>query len=152
MGMSGYMRRLREKVGHDYVLMPCAGALIRDEAGRVLLVRHVEGRWQLPGGAIDPDESPAEAARRECLEEASVEIEVGRIVGAFGGPEYRVTYANGDEVGVVSTVFEAEIVAGTPEPGDDETVEVRWFAPGELAAVELRASTRGVAEALGLIG
>ena len=77
---------------------------------------------------------------------------MGRIVGAFGGPEYRVTYANGDEVGVVSTVFEAEIVAGTPEPGDDETVEVRWFAPGELAAVELRASTRGVAEALGLIG
>jgi 8-oxo-dGTP pyrophosphatase MutT (NUDIX family) len=152
MGMSDYMRRLREMVGHDYVLVPCAGALIRDEAGRVLLVRHVEGRWQLPGGAVDPDESPAEAARRECLEEASVEIEVGRIVGAFGGPEYRVTYANGDEVGVVSTVFEAEIVAGTPEPGDDETVEVRWFAPGELAALELRASTRGVVEALGLIG
>jgi 8-oxo-dGTP pyrophosphatase MutT (NUDIX family) len=151
MGMSEYMRRLREKVGHDYVLIPCAAALIRDETGRVLLVRHVEGRWQLPGGAIDPDESPAEAARRECLEEASVEIEVGRVVGAFGGPGYRVTYANGDEVGVVSTVFEAEIVAGTPQAGDDETVEVRWFAPDELATLELRASTRGVGEALGLI-
>ena len=151
MGMSEYMRALRSKIGHDYVLVPCAAVLIRDEAGRVLLVRHVEGRWQLPGGAIDPDESPAEAARRECLEEASVEIEVGRIVGAFGGPDYRVTYANGDEVGVVSTVFEADIVAGRPRPGDDETEDVRWFAPDELTALELRASTRGAAEALGLI-
>jgi 8-oxo-dGTP pyrophosphatase MutT (NUDIX family) len=151
MGMSDYMRRLREKVGHDYVLMPCAAALIRDDEGRVLLVQHVEGRWQLPGGAVDPDESPAGAARRECLEEASIEIELGRIVGAFGGPDYRVTYANGDEVGVVSVVFEGTIVTGAPAPGDDETRDVRWFAPAELAELELRASTRGVVAALGLL-
>ena len=148
MGMSEYVRALRRKIGHDYLLMPCAGVLIRDDAGRVLLVRHVEGRWQLPGGAIDPDESPAEAARRECLEEASVEVELGRIAGVFGGPEYRVTYANGDEVGVVSVVFEAEIVSGTPRAGDDETQDVGWFAPEEIEALELRATTRGVLELL----
>jgi 8-oxo-dGTP pyrophosphatase MutT (NUDIX family) len=144
MGMSEYVRALRRKIGHDYLLMPCAGVLIRDDAGRVLLVRHVEGRWQLPGGAIDPDESPAEAARRECLEEASVEVELGRIAGVFGGPEYRVAYANGDEVGVVSIVFEAEIVSGTPQAGDDETQDVGWFAPEELEELELRGTTRGV--------
>ena len=148
MGMSEYVRALRRKIGHDYLLMPCAGVLIRDDAGRVLLVRHAEGRWQLPGGAIDPDESPAEAARRECLEEASVEVELGRIAGVFGGPEYRVTYANGHEVGVVSVVFEAEIVSGTPRAGDDETQDVGWFAPEEIEALELRATTRGVLELL----
>src|SRR5215469_8916020 len=135
MGMSGYMRDLREKVGHDYLLMPCAAALIRDEGGRVLLVRHVDGPWQLPGGAIDPDESPEEAVRRECREEASIEIKPVRIVGAFGGPDYRRRYANGDEVGIVATVFEAEIVSGAPQPGDDETQEVGWFAPAELEAL-----------------
>jgi 8-oxo-dGTP pyrophosphatase MutT (NUDIX family) len=144
MGMSDYVRRLREKVGHDYLLMPCAAVLVRDDAGRVLLVRHVEGLWQLPGGAVDPDESPADAARRECLEEASVEVRLGRIAGVFGGPEYRVRYSNGDEVGVVSIVFEAEIVSGTPRPGDDETQDVGWFAPEELGALGLRATTRGV--------
>lgn len=142
--MSDYVRALRQKVGNDYLLMPCAAVLVRDDAGRVLLVRHVEGRWQLPGGAIDPDESPADAARRECREEASVDVELGRLAGVYGGPDYRVTYANGDEVGVVSVVFEAEIVSGTPRPGDDETQDVGWFAPAELEALELRATTRGV--------
>jgi 8-oxo-dGTP pyrophosphatase MutT (NUDIX family) len=56
MGMSSYMRDLRDKVGHDYVLVPAAGALIRDDDGRVLLVQHVDGHWQLPGGTVDPDE------------------------------------------------------------------------------------------------
>jgi 8-oxo-dGTP diphosphatase len=112
MGMSDYVRGLRKKVGHDLLLMPCAAALIRDEAGRILLVQHVDGPWQLPGGAVDPDESPEDAVRRECGEEASVEIELLRLAGAFGGRGYRRRYANGDEVEIVATVYEAEIVAG----------------------------------------
>ena len=142
MGMSDYMRALRAKVGHDYIVMPCAAVLVRDEQRRVLLVQHVEGRWQLPGGAVDPDESPADAARRECREEASVDVELGSILGAFGGPEYRVAYANGDEVGVVSAIYEAKIVAGTPQPGDDETQDVGWFSEKELEQLELSPVTR----------
>jgi 8-oxo-dGTP pyrophosphatase MutT (NUDIX family) len=42
-------------------------------------------------------------------------------------------------------------VTGAPAPGDDETRDVRWFAPAELAELELRASTRGVVAALGLL-
>jgi len=47
-----------------------AAALIRDEQGRVLLVRptYKEG-WLLPGGALEPDESPLTACRRELSEE-----------------------------------------------------------------------------------
>ncbi|HJU35945.1 MAG TPA: NUDIX domain-containing protein [Gaiellaceae bacterium] len=146
--MSEYMRRLREKIGHDFVLVPSAAALIRDDGGRVLLVRHVEGRWQMPGGAVDPDESPADAMRRECLEEASIEVEPRRIRGVFGGPDYRRRYANGDEVGIVSTVYEAEIVSGTPRPGDDETQEVGWFAPHELEGVDLSMASRATLQAL----
>lgn len=142
MGMSDYMRRLRDKVGSDYVLIPTAGALVRDGNGRILLVQHVEGHWQLPGGAIDPDEHPEDALQRECLEEASIEIRPLRIAGAFGGPEYRVRYRNGDELGVMAVVYEAEIVAGTPQPGDDETQDVGWFSPDELETLDLRATTR----------
>jgi 8-oxo-dGTP diphosphatase len=151
MGMSDYMRRLREKIGHDYLVLPAAGALIRDDAGRILLVRHVEGHWQFPGGGIDPDESPEDAMRRECREEASIEVRAVRLAGAFGGPGYRVVYANGDEIGVVSIIFEAEIVTGTPGPGDDETQDVHWFAAAELDALDLRPSTRATLESLGLV-
>src|SRR5581483_5028775 len=105
MGMSEYLRRLREKIGHEFLLMPSAASLVRDDDGRILLVQHVEGRWQLPGGAVDPDERPEETACREAREEAGIELELLGLAGVFGGPEYRVTYANGDEAGWIVTVF-----------------------------------------------
>jgi 8-oxo-dGTP pyrophosphatase MutT (NUDIX family) len=141
--MSDYVRRLREQVGHDLLFWPAALCLIRDADGRFLFVRHVDGRWQFPGGAVDPGETPAEAARRETREEASVEIEPFRIAGVFGGyPDFRVTYPNGDEAAWVATLFEARIVHGVPEPGDDETAEVRWVSPEDAFALGITASTR----------
>ena len=139
--MSDYVRRLREKVGNDFMFMPSVSALIRDSDGRILFVQHVEGRWQLPGGAIDPGERPAEAMQRECLEEAGITVEPIRIAGVFSGPEYRITYSNGDEAGWVVTVFEAQIAAGDPSPSDDETQAVGWFSPQEIEALELVPST-----------
>ena len=142
MGMSAYVRRLREKIGNDFVLMPSVSALIRGDDGRILAVQHVEGRWQLPGGAIDPGERPAEAMQRECLEEAGITVEPVRILGVFGGPEYRITFSNGDEAGWIVTVFEARILAGEPAPSDDETQAVGWFTAEEIAALDLAPSMR----------
>ena len=143
MGMSDYVRGLRAQIGHDFMLMPSVAVLIRDDDGRVLLVRHVEGRWQLPGGAVDPDERPDDAARREAREEAGIEIEPLEVLGVFGGPEYRITYANGDDAGWVVSVYAARIVSGTPAPGDpDEVADVGWFGPDEIPRLELHASTR----------
>ena len=147
-GMSDYVRRLREKVGNDFLFMPSVSALIRDDDGRILFVQHVEGRWQLPGGAVDPGERPAEAMQRECLEEAGITVEPIRIAGVFGGPEYRITYANGDEAGWVVTVFEAHIVAGDPSPSDDETQAVAWFSPEEVETLELAPSTHTTLKSL----
>ncbi len=150
-GMSNYVRRLREKIGNDFMFMPSVTALIRDEDGRILLVQHVEGRWQLPGGAIDPGERPAAAMQRECLEEAGITVEPIRIAGVYGGPEYTITYANGDEAGWVVTVFEARIGAGDPSASDDETQAVGWFRPDEIEALELAPSTRETLQCL-LVG
>ena len=146
--MSGYVRAIRAKIGNDLLLMPAVGALLQDDAGRILLVQHVEGRWQLPGGAVDPDEHPADAARRESLEEAGIVIEPLRVLGAFGGPEYRTVYSNGDEVGYVVTVYEATLVEGEPAPSDDETQAVGWFSPEELAALDIAPATRATLHAL----
>jgi ADP-ribose pyrophosphatase YjhB (NUDIX family) len=147
--MSDYVRGLRAKIGHDFMLMPSVAALIRDGDGRVLLVQHVEGRWQLPGGAVDPNERPEDAVRREAREEASIEVEPLEVLGVFGGPEYRVTYANGDDAGWVVSVYRARIVGGSPAPADpDEIQAVGWFTPEEIDALDLHASTRRTIEAL----
>ena len=146
--MSDYVRRLREKVGNDLLLMPSTHCVIRDDAARLLLVRHVEGRWMLPGGAIEPGEAPADAARRECWEEAGVLVEPQRILGVYGGPEYEVTYANGDHARWVVTIFEARILSGEPRPGDDETQDVGWFAPEELARLDFSPATERTLESV----
>ncbi len=141
--MSEYIRRLRDRIGHDLILQPTAACLIRDNDGQILLVRHVEGWWSFPAGAVDPGETPAEAARRETREEASVEVELLNIAGVFGGyPDFHAFYPNGDEVAWVATVFEARIASGIPAPGDDETGEVRWVIPAEAFELGLTPGTR----------
>jgi 8-oxo-dGTP pyrophosphatase MutT (NUDIX family) len=142
--MSDYVRGLREKIGTELLFMPSAHVLIRDGEDRILLVRHVEGRWQLPGGAVDPGEGPGEAARRECREELGVEVVLDRIAGVYGGPEHRFRYANGDEVGWVSTIFEAHVETGEPAPGDDEVDAVGWFRRDELDALPQSPATRSI--------
>jgi 8-oxo-dGTP pyrophosphatase MutT (NUDIX family) len=148
MGMSDYVRSVRAKLGNDFLLMPAVGGVLRDSDGRILLVQHVEGRWQLPGGAVDPFEAPADAVRRETLEEAGIVVEPVTVLGAFGGPEYRITYSNGDEAGYVVTVFELRLLDGEPHAGDDETQAVGWFAADELDGLEIAASTRATLRTL----
>jgi len=88
-----------------------------DAQNRVLLVRNeVDGPWGLLGGAIEPDESPQEAAVREALEEVGVQVELTNLRAVLGGPEFRFRYKNGDEVAYVQILFDASIVAGVPHP------------------------------------
>jgi 8-oxo-dGTP pyrophosphatase MutT (NUDIX family) len=148
MAMSDYVRALREKIGHDFLLVPSAAVGIRDAGGRLLLVQHVEGRWQLPGGAIDPGENPREAAARECREEAGITVRILDIVDVFGGDEFRTTYANGDTIGFVPILFTGEIVDGDLEPDHEETQAVGWFTDEEIAELEMHAATRALIRAL----
>jgi 8-oxo-dGTP pyrophosphatase MutT (NUDIX family) len=148
--MSEYIRSLRDKIGHDLILQPTAACLIRDNDGRILLVRHGAGWWSLPAGAVDPGETPAEAARRETREEASVEVELLSIGGVFGGdPDFHAFYPNGDEIAWVATVFEARITSGIPAPGDDETAEARWVTIAEAFELGLTPGTRHMLTRIG---
>ena len=144
-----HIARLRELVGTELLLVPAVAVLARDDAARVLLVRNAEaGLWTLPGGLLEPDERPDEAAAREAGEEAGIEVRIGGVLGVFGGPKFRTTYANGDEIAVMTAVYAGEAVGGEPQPDGVETDGARWFAVDEVAALELSARARAVLEAL----
>lgn len=137
MPMSDYMRRVRAGVGTMLLEIPAVALAIRNEEGRVLLGRHrTEGRWVLPGGAIEPLETPADSAVREAWEETALHVELGRIVGVYGGPEFRVRYSNGDEIAFVATVFEAR-APGEPAPDLEELLELAWVGPEEQGGFDL---------------
>ena len=141
--ISDYLRGIRDRVGHDLVLLPAVCVLIWGDDGRLLLMQEAETlRWQTIGGMVDPDESPWDAARREALEEAGVEVRLDRVRTALGGPGYRVHYPNGDVCSYVSTVFDAVIVGGEPCAGDDEVHRVCWFDPVDIAELELDPANR----------
>jgi 8-oxo-dGTP pyrophosphatase MutT (NUDIX family) len=153
MAIAPYIRRLRELVGHELLLLPSAAALPRDDDGRVLPVRIKDtGQWATVGGAIEPDESPAQAAIREAAEEAGVTLQLGAILAVVGGPEFRITYPNGDQTSYVSTVFDARVVSGTPTPDGDETVDAQWWHPDALPYDEMSGFTRALLAAVGFEG
>lgn len=152
MAISDYLRGIRDRIGHDLVFLPAVCVLIWDDDGRLLLMQEAEThKWQTIGGMVDPDESPWNAGRREALEEAGVEVRVDRIRNAVGGPGYRVHYPNGDLCAYVSTVFDAVIVAGEPRAGDEEVGRVCWFAPSDIAALDLDPLNRHLLRDAGVI-
>jgi 8-oxo-dGTP diphosphatase len=58
-----------------------ATMLITDPAGRVLVVKPTyKPRWELPGGAVEEDESPRSAAAREIVEELGIHRTPGRLL------------------------------------------------------------------------
>jgi 8-oxo-dGTP diphosphatase len=58
-----------------------ASVLLRDSAGRVLLVEPAyKDYWELPGGAVEADESPFDAAIREVTEELGIVVAPGRML------------------------------------------------------------------------
>jgi mutator protein MutT len=136
MSMSNYIRRLREALGTELIQMPCVAAVIREE-GRILLQRRKDdGRWGLPGGAVDPGEAPAQALVREVHEEVGLRVRPVRLMGVFGAfPLFRHVYPNGDRVHVIVSVFACAVLGGRLECRDGEATELRYFDAGEVPAL-----------------
>ena len=152
MAISDYLRRLRERVGHDLVLLPAVCVLIWDDDGRLLLMQEAQThRWQTIGGMVDPDESPWDAARREAVEESGLTVRLERLRTALGGPGYRVQYPNGDLCSYVSIVFDASVETGELL-GDDEVAELRWFPTDEISDLDLDPLNRHLLRDAGVIG
>jgi len=140
--MADYVVRLRGLVGGDELLqIPSVSVALRDAERRVLLARHVEGGvWVLPGGAIEPAETPADAAVREMYEETGLLVRLTSLVGVFGGPELIVRYRNGHRTSYVMSVFEAEISSGTAQPDATELLEVRFVSETEAGDLQGKAA------------
>src|SRR6202012_5629965 len=76
-------------------------------------------------------------------------IRLGRLLAVLGGPDYEITYPNGDPFAYAPAVYEAEIVAGPAAPADGELSEVAWFTPAELPTLRLSRFTRALLSATG---
>lgn len=84
------------------------------------------GCWALPGGFVDENEAPRDAARRELIEETGVEVDTLVAVDVFGGPKR-------DPRGwVVSAAYLALAPSSIEAIAGDDARNVRWFGIDEL--------------------
>ncbi|MGU3431818.1 (deoxy)nucleoside triphosphate pyrophosphohydrolase [Actinomycetes bacterium M1A6_2h] len=105
-----------------------AGAVIVD--ARLLLAQRAHpaelaGRWELPGGKVEPGEQDATALVRELREELAIDVVVGDSIGAdvdLG-------------VGLVLRAYRASLVSGTPTPLEHSAL--RWVNAAELHTIDL---------------
>jgi ADP-ribose pyrophosphatase YjhB (NUDIX family) len=107
-----------------------------DDRDKILLVRErIDGRWTLPGGWADVNETPSEAAVREALEESGYTIRVTRLLAAWDKRKHphppQAFY-------VCKLVFEAELENASSVGGDGyETDGVDFFARNNLPPLSL---------------
>lgn len=128
-----HIRQLRQKVGHDLLMMPAVAAIIFNEANEVLLQLRTDNQlWALPGGAIEPGEEPADALVREVWEETGLRVLPLRISGVYGGENGLVTYPNQDQVAIIAITFVCRVMDGELKTDDDETQELRYFPVNAL--------------------
>ena len=106
-----------------------AGALFTDQAGRILMVRPTyKEYWDIPGGYVEPGESPHAACIREVQEELSLTVQVGPLLVVDWAP----TEGEGDKI---LYIFDAGSLTDkelkTVVFGDGEIAEARFVDPIE---------------------
>jgi len=121
-----------------------AAGVVVERDGEVLLVRRRlnprRGLWSFPAGFVDFDETPAQAAVRECREETGLEVEIVDLLDVIAGR------GHGDADIVI--VYHARSVGGQQvedEPrAADDVDRVAFFAPEDLPRLAFRATREAI--------
>ncbi len=112
-------------------MLDVVAGVISDESGRLLACKrpegkHLGGKWEFPGGKVEPGETPASALVRELEEELGIVVEPLRpltsVIWDYGRGPIRLL------------PWLCRIAAGEPQPREHS--EIRWCAGEELDALD----------------
>ena len=119
------------------IITACDAVIFDSPWEKVLLTRRTDnGRWCLPGGAMDPGESASECCAREVLEETGLVVTVGRLIGVYSTPHRITEYADGNRKQALDLVFEAVRISGELSVSD-ETTELGYFSPEQMKSMDV---------------
>ena len=107
-----------------------AHAVLVNAEGKILQLAstssHDNGRWGLPGGALEPGETIHEAVERECLEELGSPVSIRHLTGVY----YHAAY------NTQAFIFRGDLPEGAEIHLGPEHSAYRWFALEELTQVQ----------------
>lgn len=114
-------------------LRVAAYAVVTDDDGRLLLARWTEGRrvaWTMPGGGLEPGESPEDAVRRELREETGYSVKVGELLGIHSRviPATQRVQKAAEPLHTLRIVYRAQVTGGKLQfETDGSTDMAEWF-------------------------
>jgi len=129
----GYIKALREHIGHAPIITIGVGVIVENNDGEILLQKRKDnGKWAIIGGGMEIGESFEEVIRREAREETGIELGELRLLALCNGADRFITYPNGDIVYSTSVVFKTNSFSGEICNDPDETIDHQFFGKDNL--------------------
>lgn len=117
--------------------IPSVAAVVRRDNKLLLIKRGVEpgiGKWALPSGFLEEDETPEEGCIRELSEETGLKGKIIRLIDVDN--EESLIYRN-----ILVIGYEIEITGGELKSGSD-TIDVKFFPTNKLPDITFKSHTR----------
>ncbi len=122
-----YIKTLRQKVGHEPIILNFAGGILANDQNEILLQKISDfNAWGLPGGALEFGESAQETCVREFLEETGLKVKVKSLLGV--STNFIQHYPNQDVAQAVTIEFIVELVEKTSKEVSSETLDLKYFS------------------------
>ncbi|WP_304229742.1 NUDIX hydrolase [Lactobacillus kitasatonis] len=129
-----YIKNLRQRVGHEPLILNFAGGILVNEKNEILLQKRSDfNSWGLPGDAMEFGESAEEACAHEFLEETGLKVKVKSLLGV--STNFIQHYPNRDVAQAVVIEFIVELVEKTDEQGSSETLDLGYFSRDKLLSI-----------------
>ena len=129
----GYIRYMREYVGHEPVLSCACGVIIENEKGEILLQKRKDnGCWAIIGGAMELGETIEETIRREAKEESNLNLGRLELFQVYSGKDCIIEYPNGDICFGPCIIYITKEFDGNIINQPDEVLEHKFFKRNEL--------------------
>jgi len=124
------------------MLMKKVAAAVIEKDGKILVAQRkggaLAGKWEFPGGKLEPGETPEQCLARELREEFDIEARIGAFICAS-----RFEYKH---ISIELLAYRAAHVSGEFRLNDH--ARIAWVAPAELRGYDLSSADIPVAEAV----
>ncbi|WP_240397199.1 NUDIX hydrolase [Lactobacillus crispatus] len=128
--VKNYIKTLRQKVGHEPIILNFAGGILANSKNEILLQKRSDfNAWGLPGGALEFGESAPKACVREFLEETGLKVRTKSLLGV--STNFIQHYPNQD----VAQAVTVELVEKMSKEISSESLDLKYFSKDKLSKI-----------------
>lgn len=118
-------------------------AAILEKDGRILIAKRkrgtaLGGKWEFPGGKLEPGETPQNCLKRELKEEFDIEAEIGNF---FCSSKFKYNF-----IPIELLVYKARYVSGELKLREHD--DIKWVNPWELSGYDFMDADKPVVRKL----